>query len=69
MLLAFDAGGLGFELIIIIIIEGFELVIYNIYIIIIKRRSGINPIPPTVKDRTKKKRKVKKEKQSKKIYY
>ena len=36
-----------------------------IIIIIIKRRSGINPIPPTVKDRDYKK----KEKQRKKINY
>ena len=41
------------------------LFIIIIIIIIIKRRSGINPIPPTVKDRNYKK----KQEQRKKINY
>ena len=44
-------GGSIKEGVIIIIIIIIISIIIIIIIIIIKRRSGINPIPPTVKDR------------------
>ena len=55
LLFAFVVGGLGFEF--CVFVAGWRHALRSewpfiiIIIIIIKRRSGINPIPPTVKDR------------------
>ena len=55
LVFAFVVGGLGFEF--CVFVAGWRHALRSewpfiiIIIIIIKRRSGINPIPPTVKDR------------------